>query len=317
MSKIIIFVLVGLAVIFGSPAAYEAFSERTARSKEVSTGEAYQPLKMEETDNLTSNSLLKLVDVKKIVTLESRNTVVFRGPVTSGSVTQVMIKLKKVSRKLNKRDIIYLVLDTPGGSVSAGLNLIDFMKALPQKITTITLFAASMGFQIVQNSDNRLITTNGTLMSHRAKGGVSGQFDGELESRYKMIKRSIDYLDTIASKRMGMSLKNYKSLIFNEYWVHGFDAVEDKAADEQILVRCGKSLDGEDTVALQTLFGTANLVFSKCPLVRAPISTTFNSNNPKNINYLRYISDVSFRNYRLFMKEFLFKPKFTKTFPSN
>ena len=136
----------------------------------------------------------------KTVVLEKGNTVVIRSPVNSKSMSKAMFELNELSFKLNKEDKIYLVLDTPGGSVFAGLDFIDYAKALPQKIITITKFAASMGFQIVQNLDDRYITPSGTLMSHRASGGVSGQFDGELESRYKMIKENIAFYERVAKE---------------------------------------------------------------------------------------------------------------------
>lgn len=318
MYKTLAAVLLGLALILGVPTAYKAITSKTSVTQEISTGAAFRaPVKMPNSSEMNSGIPPKIFDVKKIVKLEAKNTVVFRGPVTAGSVSQIMIKLKKASRKLRKNATIYLVIDSPGGSVFAGLGLIDFMKALPQKITTITLFAASMGFQIVQNSDHRMIMTNGTLMSHRARGGVEGQFDGELESRYKMVKRAIDYMDVIASKRMGLSLKTYKALILNEYWVHGFDAVADRAADEQILVQCGVSLDGTELIKLRTFFGTINAKFSKCPLIKAPVGVAFDSGNKKNMNYLKYLYRVSFKDYNKFMADFLFKPKFNQTFPSN
>lgn len=318
MHKTLVVVVLGLTLLLGAPTVYKTLVSKTPVTQEISTGDAFRaPIKMSNSLELDSGTPPKIFDVKKIVKLEAKNTVVLRGPVTVDSVSQVMVKLKRASRKLRKNATIYLVIDSPGGSVFAGLSLIDFMKALPQKITTITLFAASMGFQIVQNSDHRMITTNGTLMSHRARGGVNGQFDGELESRYKMVKRAIDYMDTVASKRMGLSLKSYKSLILNEYWVHGFDAVSGKAADEQILVRCGASLDGVDPVKLKTLFGTINAKFSKCPLIKVPVSVVFESKNKKNLNYLKYLHRVSFKDYNKFMADFLFKPKFNQTFPSN
>lgn len=319
MYKFIMLMILSTTLLISGPSIYKRMSNSMLMTKEINTGSSFRATThMPPTENIDNGATSppKIFNVKKIIKLESKNTVTFRGPVTSGSVSQIMNKLKKISRKLNKNDTIYLVIDSPGGSVFDGLSLIDFMKALPQKVTTITLFAVSMGFQIVQNSDYRMILTNGTLMSHRARGGVSGQFDGELESRYKMVKRAIDYMDVIASKRMGLSLKTYKALILNEYWVHGFDAIEDRAADEQVLVRCGKSLDGTELVTLNTVFGVIKATFSKCPLIKTPIKVVYESST-KNLSYLKYLQRVSFKDYKLFMKEFLFKPKFNKTFPSN
>jgi len=227
-------------------------------------------------DTLEQFPDLKIQDVKKIITLEARNMVVLRGPVTGSSVGKAMKQLQAASRSVPQSTPLYLVLDTPGGSIMDGLDLIDFAKALPQKVHTVSLFAASMGFQIAQNLDNRYIIRNGTLMSHRASvRGLGGQVKGELETRYKMIRRSVDYLDYVAAKRMGIDVKTYENLIFNEYWVYGFDAVSNKAADEQILVKCGSSLNGSDTVEFQTFFGPVKVTFSQCPLIKEPESIDF------------------------------------------
>lgn len=233
-------------------------------------------LELPDVDNLAaSSSGLKLSPAKKTIVLEKKNMLVFRGPVTAKSVAETQAKLLKMSYDLKRSDVIYLVLDTPGGSVFAGMQLIDHLRAVPQRIQTVTLFAASMGFQIVQNMDKRYITRSGTLMSHRARGGIQGQFDGELETRYKMVKRAINYLDAIASKRMDLSLDAYRKLIKDEYWVHGFDASADKAADEMVNLNCGKTLNGTEKKEFMTFFGPVDVTFSKCPLIRGPLKVDF------------------------------------------
>jgi len=238
----------------------------------------------------------------KSIVLQSSNLVILRGPVTSKSVSDVQRQILSMSHRLSKSTPIYLVLNTPGGSVGAGLTLIDYLKSIPQKVHTITLFAASMGFQIAQNMGTRYITPNGTLMSHRARlGGLGGQLDGELESRYKMIKRSVDYLDVIAAKRMKISLSKYKNMIINEYWVHGFDSKLEKAADQVANVSCGQSLKGTKLQVFETMFGNATVEFSKCPLIQAPISVSFGNrvaeNNKTKVMELVQDSFTNNRNY--------------------
>lgn len=214
-----------------------------------------------------------------------------------------MAKIEELRQNLSDKEPIYLVLDTPGGSVIAGMDLIDYMKSLPNKVQTITLFAASMGFQIVQNMDTRYISETGTLMSHRASGGLEGQFDGEIETQYKMIKRKIDYLDTIASKRMGKSLTDYKAMIKDEYWVSGFDAVDEKAADEKVNIRCGKSLSGTETVEVQVLFFSLDVEFSKCPLLRGPLKVNKAKVPEQSVDEVTRIFDLGYKNHREFIKQ--------------
>ena len=141
-----------------------------------------------------------------VILLTKKNTLVFNDVVTAKSVADIQVKLLEKSNTMPKKSTIYLVLDTPGGSVMDGSLLIDTIKAMPQKVKTLTVFSASMGFQFVQNFDDRLIIPSGTLMSHRARiGGLGGEIFGELDTRLNMIKRRITYLDKIAAKRMGMT----------------------------------------------------------------------------------------------------------------
>lgn len=266
-------------------------------------------------NTLTDEKSLKKSSAPKILILESKNTVSFRGPVTSGSMSYIMNRLQKISETIPKNEEIYLVIDSPGGSVFDGLAFIDYAQAIPQKVNTVTLFGASMAFHIAQNLDTRYISVTGTMMSHRARGGVDGQFDGELESRYKMVKRVLDYMDLTVANRMKMDLKEYKEMIKPEYWVHGFDAVGEKAADEKVLVRCGKSLSGTEVVALDTLFGSANVEFSKCPLIKAPVSVSFKAKDSNSLNYLKYLYELSFLNKKLFIEEMIYRDKLKTSFP--
>lgn len=257
----------------------------------------------------------KVFDIKKTITLESKNSVVLRGPVTGSSVGKIMKQLNEISRSVSKDTPIFLVLDTPGGSIDAGNDLIDLAKALPQKVHTVTLFAASMGFQIAQNLDKRYIIRNGTLMSHRANvRGLAGQVKGELESRYKMIRRQVDYLDFIAAKRLGLDVKTYDALILNEYWVHGFDAVEKKIADEQVMVRCGDSMIGSEVVKYDTIFGAVYVTFSKCPLIKEPEAINFGGMSLENKRVVSKSLKLAIENKPKFVREYITTPRFDEVF---
>lgn len=257
----------------------------------------------------------KVSDVKKTIKLEASNTVVLKGPVTDESVSDVMKKLQKISRSISKDTPIYLVLDTPGGSIPAGMDLIDFAKALPQKVHTVTLFAASMGFQIAQGLNNRYIVRTGTLMSHRARmEGLGGQVNGELETRYKMVRRSVDYLDMIASQRMGLDLKTYQNKIINELWVFGFDALDEKVADETVLVSCGESMNGTYDQTFMTMFGPVKVTFNNCPLIKAPEAIQMGEVSIGDQASVEAALRMSISQEEKFVREFILKDRFHSIF---
>lgn len=211
-----------------------------------------------------------------VITLTERNTIVMRNVIDSQSVASVQDKVNKLSQNLSKTERIYLFLDTPGGSIQSGNELITNLRGLPQQVDTITNFAASMGFITAQSLGNRYILPGGILMSHRASGGAEGQIPGELNTRVNFFTDMLDSQDGEIAKRVGLSKKAYQSLIVNEHWVYGAKAVTTKMADRVVLARCNKTLaEGKVSETIYTFFGPVNLVYSACPLITAPLEVSF------------------------------------------
>lgn len=217
------------------------------------------------------------------ILLTENNSIVFNQAVSAEYSSK---KLLEVMQKSVKTSPLYLVLDTPGGSVIAGLNFIDAVKALGVPVHTITVFAASMGYQFVQELGNRYVTPSGILMSHRgAISGISGQIPGELNSRINHIQVILDGMSERASTRLKISKKDYDAAIVNELWTSGAGAVLGGHADSVADVKCDKELmKGTYSDQVRTLFGTVNLTFSKCPLISAPIGVSM-SNEVKPENF--------------------------------
>lgn len=212
----------------------------------------------------------KVVDIM----LTEDNSVIFNQPVSEEYVSK---KILELLIKSSKTKPLYLVLDTPGGSVPAGLKFIDLIKSLKIPVHTLTFFAASMGYQFVQELGTRYITPSGVLMSHRgAISGMSGQVPGELNSRLNFIQAILDGMSERAAKRVKLSKAVYDAMIVNELWVSGESAVNTNHADFLANVTCDKSLINKVyKQEVITIFGAAFVKFSACPLVSAPLSMTF------------------------------------------
>lgn len=208
------------------------------------------------------------------ILLTENNSVVFNQKVTEAYASAKALEVITKSRKASP---IFLVLDTPGGSVMAGLRFVDIIKATNIPIHTITVFAASMGYQFVQQLGTRYILNSGVLMSHRgAISGLSGQVPGELNSRLSHIEALLNRMSEDAAKRVGVSKEVYEALVINELWLSGKDAVAKNHADQIANVKCSDELiKGSYKQDLNTLFGKVTLKFSKCPMISFPVGVEF------------------------------------------
>jgi ATP-dependent Clp protease protease subunit len=205
------------------------------------------------------------------IILNDKNSVRFNEEFSDMYVAKIQGEVAAKVSRLAFDEPLYLVMDSPGGSVFAGAVLIDNLKALGHPIHTITVFSASMGYQLVQNMGTRYILPSGVLMSHRAAGRVQGQFYGEVESRTQMIKDMVDILDEVAAERTKTSIQEYRKSVQNELWAVGSKAVDANQADAIAKAVCDKSLRGTESRTVRTFFGPVELIFSKCPIITAPI----------------------------------------------
>lgn len=205
------------------------------------------------------------------IQLTTANTINFRGEVSMESITTAMLKLTELNKQRGRAKYpLYLVMDSPGGSIFAGDAFIQFVRTIPN-VHTISLFAASMASAIVQaNPGNRYVTRNAVMMFHRAKGGFEGQFEeGEVEQQLKLWKSIVLNMENTNADRIKIPLADYKAKVKDEWWMYGKEAVEQKTADVVVDVVCTPELiEKREIMLLMSMFGSAKAVFSACPLFR-------------------------------------------------
>lgn len=233
----------------------------------------------------------------KEILLTEQNTVFLTGPVTDRSIAQITDDLVKVSNVGKSNEPVYLVLNTPGGSVMAGLDLMAFMNTLRRPVHVVANYAASMGFHILQSSKVRYVTKFGTIMSHRARGGFSGEIPQQVNSRLKHVIDLVTKMDEhVVSRTNGKhTLSSYSELIRDEYYAVGSNAIKDGFADSIAELKCSKELlEGKIKRTVQVFIFTAELTFSKCPLITNPVADDNSEQTKKVIKGLKTL-----RNYEL------------------
>ena len=223
-------------------------------------------------------------DLTPTVTLTSQNLLVLNGEVNGETTSAVISKAKELcqigpTRKLfGQKPTLKLFINTPGGSIQAGLEMIEALKGTGCKIDTVTLFAASMGFQIIQNLDNRLVLKNGVMMSHHAAGGFEGSFGGtkpsQLDSRYQFWLDRIRELDeqTVSRTKGKQTYESYLKEYDHEMWLTGTKSVEEGYSDQVVLVRCDSSIQGTSKHNVDFMGIQVSYELDNCPLNTTPMN---------------------------------------------
>jgi len=213
------------------------------------------------------------------ITLNKNNTVILNGEIDDASAATTIKSLMELdSGTFGKKKPIYLFVYSPGGSIQAGLELIEAAKGLDRQVDTITMFAASMAFQTVQNLGERLILKNGVLMSHRAAGGFEGNFGGQfpsqIDSRYSFWLHRLQELDekTVERTNGKQTLQTYQDAYKNEAWWTGSQSLQFGYADRIVTLKCDDSLSGTDVHHVSFMGIPVQYETSKCPLITAPMN---------------------------------------------
>lgn len=209
------------------------------------------------------------------VTLTKDNMLVMNDYFSGTSVANLAQQARKLDAKMPAKDPLFIVLNSGGGSIDAGIELIENLNRLNRPVHTITIFSASMAFQTVQGvKGQRLVQANGTLMSHKARGGFSGEFPGQLDARYGYYLRRVQNLDKqVVGRTAGKhTLKTYASLIENEYWCDGEDCITQGFADKIVNASCDSSLNGTHDVLFDRFMYAGHIieimdVYSDCPMI--------------------------------------------------
>ena len=124
-----------------------------------------------------------------------------------------------------KKDI-YLYVNSPGGSVTAGLSIVDTMNHIkPDVVTVCTGMAASMGSIILSQGakGKRAILPNAEVMIHQPWGGAQGQAS-DIEITAKHILKTKDTLNKMLAKASGKQLKQIEQDTDRDFFMNAKEA---------------------------------------------------------------------------------------------
>lgn len=157
------------------------------------------------------------------------------GPIDDAMADLIVAQLLFLEAEAYDKDIS-LYINSPGGSVSAGLAIYDTMQYIKSDVSTICIGqAASMGaFLLAAGEKNkRFSLPNADIMIHQPLGGAQGQAS-DMKIQVEKILKIRELMNKILSERTGQPLDKISTDTDRDFYLTAKEAVEYGIIDKVI-----------------------------------------------------------------------------------
>ncbi|MEK9180447.1 MAG: ATP-dependent Clp endopeptidase proteolytic subunit ClpP [Patescibacteria group bacterium] len=165
-----------------------------------------------------------------------RERIIFLGgPIHDGVANTVIAQLLFLEHEDPKKDI-KLYINSPGGSVTAGMAIYDTMQFVKPDVSTICVgIAASMGAFLLASGKKgkRFALPNAEVLLHQVMGGAEGQAI-DIEITAKQIVKTKDKVNQLLSKHTGQPLEQVEKDTDRDFWLGAKEAKDYGVIDEII-----------------------------------------------------------------------------------
>ena len=149
------------------------------------------------------------------------------GPVHDATANLVVAQMLFLESENPDKDI-FLYINSPGGSVSAGLSIFDTMQFIKPDVSTLCMgMAASMGsFLLMAGAKGkRAALPNSRVMIHQPSGGAQGQAS-DIEIQAREILKTREQLNRIYAERTGQPLERIAADMERDRWMSPSEALD-------------------------------------------------------------------------------------------
>ncbi len=168
-----------------------------------------------------------------------RERIVFLvGPVNDQSANVVVAQLLFLESENPDKDIFFYI-NSPGGSVSAGMSVFDTMQFIKPAVSTLCMgMAASMGaFLLAAGAKGkRMALPNSRIMIHQPSGGTQGQAT-DIEIQAREILKLRESLNAILAERTGQPIEKIRLDSERDYFMSSDEAKDYGLVDQVIAKR--------------------------------------------------------------------------------
>lgn len=168
-----------------------------------------------------------------------KERIIFLGSEIDDTVANLVISQLLFLESEDKNADIKLYINSPGGSVTAGLAIFDTMELIKPDVSTICVgMAASMGAFLLAcgQSGKRFALPNSRVMIHQPSGGFQGTA-ADIEITAKEILKIREKLNSILAERTGQKVDKIASDSDRDYWMGATEAkdygIVDKVLDKK------------------------------------------------------------------------------------
>lgn len=200
--------------------ASAAMAQRAAVSRTTAEASYISPSILEERQlNVTQMDVFSRLMMDRIIFLGTEV-----NDYTANVIQAQLLYLDSVD---SEKDI-HIYLNTPGGSVYAGLGIYDTMQFVKSRVGTIcTGMAASMGAVLLVAGEKgmRAALPHSRVMIHQPLGGIQGQAS-DIEITAREILKLKDELYQIISDHSGQSMERIRQDADRDYWMTAQEALD-------------------------------------------------------------------------------------------
>jgi ATP-dependent Clp protease protease subunit len=157
------------------------------------------------------------------------------GAITDAVANTVIAQLLFLEHEDPKKDI-KIYINTPGGSVTAGMAIYDTMQYVKPDVATMCVgIAASMGAFLLAagKKGKRFTLPNSEVLLHQVMGGAEGQAV-EVEIAAKQIIKTKEKINQLLAKHTGQPLSKIEKDTDRDFWLSADEAKEYGIIDEII-----------------------------------------------------------------------------------
>ena len=157
-----------------------------------------------------------------------RDRIIWLGSeVRDENANEIAAKLLLLAAEDSERDI-YLYINSPGGSITAGMAIYDTMQFIPNDVVTVGIgMAASMGQLLLTagTKGKRYITPNARVLLHQPHGGFGGT-SSDIQTQAQLIIDMKNRLAQITAEATGKTVDQVNADGDRDRWFNAEEALE-------------------------------------------------------------------------------------------